>query len=217
MSSQPFDLAKLDFKTIRRQERRKLLVRSAVPVVLVFIVALWFLLPTILTGRAIGNYKHEKNSAARRWLTPLTLTSPEPFVIAFNSGTVDTKQGKYDRAEKELTRAVAIAPEDKRCMAAQNLVISLKAHAESIKSNTKEATVLETKATSVMNANQICFKGSAASGGASASSDSAAQSQAPTDAQQQQLQQKEQEGRDRKAQFARDETFNESDPKIKPW
>jgi predicted Zn-dependent protease len=217
MTKQPFSLDKINYEAIRRQKRKKLLIRSLVPVVIMFLIALWLILPSLLTHQAIGSYKQGSYQGARKWLTPLTLTSPEPFVIAFNSGTVDTRLAKYDRAEAELTRALAIAPIDKRCMAAQNLVASLRAHATSLGEDDKEATVFLKKSLTIISANQICFKGSAASGGSSSQSDSSSDNQALTDTQKQQLQQKEQEGRERQAQYARDETFDPNDPKTKPW
>ncbi|CAN5377684.1 hypothetical protein BH09PAT4_BH09PAT4_06460 [soil metagenome] len=217
MSSRPFDLDKLDYETHRRRQRRKMLIWSLAPVLLVGVVALWFILPSILTHEAIGSYKHGSYAASRRWLIPLTWTSPEPFVIAFNSGTVDTKLKHYERAEVELNRALAIAPNHKKkCMAAQNLVISLKAHADDLKSIPKQAQVYEVKAATVRGENEGCFRGSAAQGGGSSQS-SSSQSQALSTKQQQQLQQKEQEGQERQKQYSRDDTFNPNDPKIKRW
>lgn len=217
-TSQPFDLTKLDYETRRKQKRKKLLLWSLPAVIIVFLLAFWFILPRILTHFAISAYKAENYGVARNWLTPLTWTSPEQFVIAFNSGTVDTQLGEYDRAEDELSRAVAIAPnEQKKCMAAQNLVTSLKAHAKSLKSKPKEARVYTTKADTVIKENPKCFKGSAASGGGSSQGSSSSQNESPTKSQQQQLEQKEEKGRDRKARFARDEKFDPNDPSIKPW
>lgn len=217
MSNQPFDLSKLDYETTRHQKRRKLLVWSVAPVIVVFIVSLWFLLPTILTRQAIIAYKGENYNTARGWLTPLTWSSPEPFVIAFNSGTVDAQKGKYDRSEAELSRAVAIAPsQQKKCMAAQNLVTTLSKHAESLKKEEpKQADSIATKATTVIKENTKCFKGAAASGGGASQSNS--QSPSPSKSQQEQLEQKEQEGRERKAKFAREEEYNPDNPSIKPW
>ena len=215
MHNQPFDLSQLDYKAVRKQKRRKLLLYSAAPVAIVFLVAMWFILPRILTHKAIGDYKAGNFTGARRWLTPLTITSPEPFVIAFNSGTVDTRLGKYERAEKELTRAVAIAPKDKVCMAAQNLVLSMKTHAESLKDE-KIIKELEVKTNLVIKEHPECFQGSASSGGGGGSS-SAAQSQSPSDAQQQQLEQKEQEGRERQSKYASEESYDPNNPELKPW
>lgn len=216
MHNLPFDLNKMDYKAVSKLKRKKLLVYSVVPVALVFLLAMWFILPQLLTHKAIGDYKQGNYKGARRWLAPLTWSSPEPFVAAFNSGTADTKLAKYDRAEKELTRAVAIAPKEKVCMAAQNLVFSIKDHAGTYKEKSKEATELLTKAKLVVDNHQDCFKGAASSGGGGGAS-SAAQSQSPSDAQQQQLEQKEQEGRDRKSKYASEEKYDPNNPELKPW
>lgn len=219
MSSQPFDMRMMDYEAVRKQKRRKLLLRSLPAVIVVFIVALWFLLPRLLTHQAIIAYKGEQYGVSRGWLTPLTWTSPEPFVIAFNSGTVDGQLRKYERSEQELTRAVALAPtEQKRCMAAQNLVTVLKDHAKSLQAKPKEAASYTTKADTVMKNNKECFKGSAAGGGGGGGSkNDTSKSEAPSKSQQQQLEQKEQEGRERKAKYARDEEYNPDDPSTKPW
>lgn len=217
MHNKPFDLDKVDYKAALKQKRLKLLKWSAIPVTITFLIAVWFLLPTLLTHQAINAYKTGNFKSSRNWLTPLTWSSPEPFVAAFDSGTVDTRLGNYDLAEKELTRALAIAPRDKVCMAAQNLVASLKGHAVAPKVSTKEKRQLQAKANIVIKANPACFVGSAASGGGGGSSDSSSDSQAPSDAQQKQLQQKEQEGRERQEQYATEEEYDPNDPKIKPW
>lgn len=211
MSSQPFALDKLNYEALRKRKRRQFLRVSAIPVIVVFLIALWFALPMPLTHLAIGDYKKEGYQNARNWLTPLTWTSPEPFVIAFNSGTVDTKLGNYDAAEEELTRALALAPSEKKCMVAQNLVVALRLHTESVASEPSEAKVYSTRADTVMRANPDCFKGSAASGGSSSSGNS------PTEAEQQQLEQKEEEGRERQEQFAQEEKYDPNSPQIKPW
>ncbi len=219
MSDQLFDTSKMDYAALRRQKRIKLLSWSAPVVVAVLLLASWFILPSLLTGRAIPQYKHGQYATARGWITPLTWTSPQPFVAAYNSGTADAAQKKYDRSEKELTRALALAPKDKRCMVAHNLVFALKAHADSLTNSPSKSGVeaLTKQSDNVISSNKRCFKGAASSGGGGSSSSSTSDSQSPSDSQQQQLQQKEQEGKDRQAQFARDEQYNPDDPSIKPW
>lgn len=216
MSSKPFDLGKMDYDTLRRQRRKRYLLRAGIPLVIALLAAIWFILPSTLNTKSIGAYDDGNFAKSRSWLSPLTISSPEQFVIAFNSGTVDTQLGNYERAEEELTRALAIAPDDKRCMAAQNLVTSLQAHAAAKTDDEKLLAELDSKVTTVMGNNEDCFKGSAASGGGSSAS-SSSDSQSPDDSQQQQLEQKEEEGRERQAKFAREETFEAENPKIKPW
>lgn len=229
MPSRPFDLAKMDYETVRRQKRRKLLVWSIIPVIVLLAAALWFLLPSLLTHQAIGAYKRHNYPTARRWLTPLTWTSPEQFVIAFNSGTVDTQLGHYNGAEVELTRALALAPPARVCMVAQNLVYSLEAHANSLKGTMpNDAIIYYTKALNTIRAHAPCFKGSAAQGriggekqkaqGQAASSSQSQQGgQTPTAIQQQQLQQKEDQGQQRQQQSLLNKTFDPNDPYVKQW
>lgn len=217
MRSKPFDLTLLDYDAQRRTKRRKLLIWSIPAVIVAFALGLWLVAPQLLTGRAISGYKHGNFGSARSWITPLTWTSPEPFVAAFNSGTIDSAQEKYDRAERELTRALAIAPPAKRCMTAQNLVLTLTNHINKSKSDPKAVTTLTKQSNAIMQANSSCFKGGSSGGGGGSSSSSADDSQSPSDSQQQQLQQKEQAGSERQAQYAREETYNPDDPSIKPW
>lgn len=220
MSKPVFDPSLMDYAALRKQKRKKLLIWSAPAVALAILIMLWFVLPTVLTGRAIPQYKHGNYGSARRWITPLTWTSPEPFVAAYNSGTADAAQEKFERAEKELTRALAIAPKNKRCMTARNLVYAFNTHAaklRTIPSKETTATALAKQSANVVSTNKQCFLGAASSGGGGSSSSSASDSQSPSESQQQQLQQKEQEGKDRQAQFARDEVYNPDDPSIKPW
>ena len=219
MSNKPFDLDKINYDKQRRLMRRKLIRRSSPAIVVVFLLILWFGLPTPLTFLAIEQYEKTAYGPARSWLSPLTYTSPEPFVIAFNSGTIDTKLGKYDQAETELSRAVSIAPEDKLCMAAQNLAVALQSHAKSIeKSNSKKSSEQSAKMQKVIKKYPECFKGATSGGGGGGGSSGTNQeSDAPSESQQDQLQQKEQAGRDRKAKYASDDAFDADNPSIKRW
>ena len=221
---QPFDLAKMDYEANRLKKRRQLLRRSILPVAVVALVALWFLLPTTLTHQAINAYKHQHYKPARHWLTPLTWSSPDSFVAAFNSGTVDTQLGRYDQAQTELTRALALATPRRRCMAVQNLVYSLQAHAKSLPANNKDANTYQTKALNLAKTYSNCFGGASGGqqgggGGSSASSNAqdTDKSEAPSLAQQQQLQQLEQQGQERKQQDIYDQTFDPSSPNLKQW
>jgi type IV secretory pathway TrbL component len=101
-------------------------------------------------------------------------------------------------------------------MVAQNLVFTLKAHAGATRIK-KDATSLTKQAEAVVTANQKCFKGGSSGGGGGSSGNAASTSQSPSETQQQQLEQKEQAGRERQAQFAREEQYNPNDPSIKPW
>lgn len=170
-----------------------------------------------LTTQAIKEYKKGNYQVARTWLIPLTITSPEPFVAVFNTGTIDTKLKEFDRAEHELTRAVAIAPKPLKCMAAQNLVVSLKAHADA--SDIDRLAHFQSKINKIISENSKCFPEdkAAASGGGGGSSSSTSTTQSVSDAQQQQLKQKEQEGRERQESYARDEQYDQSKSQIKPW
>jgi predicted Zn-dependent protease len=186
---------------------------------------LWCLLPELLTRQAIKNYDHKSYHVARRWLTPLTWTSPQPFVIAFNSGTVDTQIGNYNIAQTELNKALKLAPPDKRCMVLQNLVYSLDAHAANLQHNSSShaATPYSNQAASLTKSNPKCFQIAALtnhsklqkkqSGGGGGSQSQ----QGLTSVQQQQLTQKNQLGQALSQQSLSQDSINPNSPAIKPW
>ena len=93
MHNQPFNLEKIDYKSSLKKKRRNLLKWTAAPVAIVFLLSFWFILPMILTHFSIADYKKGAYQPSRAWLVPLTWTSPEPFVAAFDSGKVDTRLG----------------------------------------------------------------------------------------------------------------------------
>jgi len=193
-------------------------------IVPLFLLALWFLLPTPLTSKAITNYRHQAYKTARNWLTPLTWTSPEPFVSAFNSGTVDTQLGKYTVAQAELTRALTLAPANRRCMVEQNLVYSLDAHAAALQQTAlgQNAVVYQTEAASIKSSDTKCFppvkpkptQGGGGGGGGGAQNQNA---DIFTAAQQQQLQQKNSQGNQFQQQDLNQTVVNPSGPAVDPW
>lgn len=216
MRSQPFDLKKLDYETNRKELRRKLLKRSIAPACIIGLLAIWFLLPSILTPITIDKYDDKDYGSARAWFTPLVIASPERFVADFNSGTIDTKLGEFERAEQELGRALAFAPEGKICMVAQNLAVSHILHADSLV-GPAQAKIYDNKATELIEKYPECFEGGTSGGGGGGGSSSSANANSLSKSQQQQLDQKEQKGRDRQEQYARDEEFDPSKPQLKPW
>ena len=219
----PFDMSKMEYETARKQKRRQLLKWSLPVVLVVFLVALWFLLPTPLTAKTITNYKHGSFATARRWIAPLTWTSPQPFVADFDSGTVDTKLGKYVRAQDELTRALTLAKPAQRCMVLQNLVYSLDAHATSLTAQFQDVTAYTTEVTNLKANNPKCFPakqtllhGGGGGGGGGGSVQSPAQ-QIVTQAQEEQLQQKNDQGQQTLNQGFEQNTLNQNNPNVKPW
>lgn len=218
MADQAFELAKIDYSAQRHAERRKLLRRSIAPVLLVVVAAVWFLMPTPLTGQAIGHYKQNRFSAARSWLSPLTLTSPQPFIADFDSGTIDTKLAKFSRAEAELNKALSIAPTNKLCVTAQNLVYALQAHAGALtKSAPQTSSQLAAKEQVVIKKYPSCFPTKSGGGGGGGSSNSSSQDNSPSKSQQSKLEQKDQAGRERQAKYANDSSLSPNNPSIKPW
>ncbi len=220
----PFDLSKMQHETNRQQTRRSVLLKSAPVVLIVLLIAIWFILPTLLTGQAITRYKHQKYAAARTWLTPLTWTSPERFVIEFNSGTVDTRLGKYEVAQKELIHALEIAPPRKRCITVQNLVISVNIHANSLlDTGNNELSAGYTKyANSLVVKYRKCFAvsssgASQSQGGGGGGGASVQAEQELTQAQQQSLQQKSEAGQQSQQQTFKQDVVDPNDPSVKPW
>jgi tetratricopeptide (TPR) repeat protein len=226
----PFDLAKLDYEAERHKKRKKLLLWSLPVIILAGLLALWLILPWPLTWQSIRQYNHKSYPSARSWLTPQTWTSPEPFVAAFDSGTVDTQLRNYARAEKELTRALQLAPENKRCMVLQNLVYALQHHADDLAVNGKaqQASEYTSQANSYMDHNKQCFKplpvqqpkdqgGGGGGGGGGGSGAESASNQILSATQQQQLEQKNLQGQQSQIQELDLNSANPDSPSVKPW
>ena len=223
-SRQPFDLKKMKGEPERRQKRRQLLKYSLPFVIIFFLITLWFLLPMPLTHQGINNYKHQDYKTARKWITPLTWTSPQQFVIAFNSGTIDTQLGKYDLAQGELVRAYTLAAPNQKCMVLQNLVYSLTAHFNSLQASGdfQKSIVYDQEAGNLKTAYPKCFPppklpGNTNGGGGGGGGGGAQSSQVLDQAQQQQLQQKNDQGQQSQQQDFQQNNFNQTNPNIKPW
>jgi hypothetical protein len=217
---QPFAFSQIEYDTERKKKRRKLLFWSLPAVFIVLLVALYFLLPTPLTSEAIQNYNHKNYPYSRIWLTPLTWASPQQFVIAFNSGTVDTQLGSYTLAQGELLRALQLATPAQRCMVLQNLVYSFDAHANLLfrQGQNQSATDLTSEVATIKQANPKCFlqpKGGGGGGGGGNKQNKPAD--LLTAAQEVQLQQKNQAGDQMEQQDFQQNSVNPNSPNIKPW
>ena len=217
MRKNTFDFSRMDYEAIRRRKRKMMLVYSIGPSLLVFLVSLWFIVPYVVTQISVLNYNNAKYETARNWIIPATWTSPDRFVAVFDAGTEDTRIGRYEIAEVELREALALATGQRICMAAQNLVISLKNHASSFGPDSGQSQIYTKRAKKVMTEYPDCFKGASSSGGGSASSSSAAKPTTPSDVQQNKLDQKERKGKERQALFAKDEKYDPSKADLKPW
>ena len=224
LNRQPFDMAKMNYEAARKAKRRKLLRWSLPLVILAFILALWLILPYPLTYQAIKQYNHKKYPSARNWLVPVTWSSPQPFVAAFDSGTVDSQLGNYPRAETELTRALQLAPPDKRCMVVQNLVYTLEAHADELteQSKTQDAKSLSSQAVTYRNDNKKCFQSIAPSkeqndGGGGGGGAAAESNQILSSTQQDSLDQKNAQGQQSQVQDFLDSAADTDSPAIHPW
>lgn len=216
MSSTKFDLSLLDYESRRHAKRKKLLIRSILPVIIAISIGLWLTAPYVFTAQAIDQYSRGNNDAAQSWVQPLLITSPDRFVALFDNGTNNIQLKNYTLAEEQLGQALTIAPEYALCMTAQNLAYSLMKHKEARADDAQAVATLDARMNDVGEKFPQCFSGAASQGGGSGSS-SSSDSDSLSDDQQDQLEQKEQEGRERQAQFARDETFNPDDPNVKRW
>lgn len=223
---QPFDLARMQhMNKMQKMKRQKLLFWWIPCAILVGLIALWFLLPFPLTHQAIANYNRQNYHGARSWLLPVTWTSPQPFIAAFDSGTIDTQLGKYALAQSELIRAYTLAPANRRCMVLQNLAYSLTAHAAYLtaQGSAQDATTYKNEAASLKVTYKDCFKpnrngpGQGDQGGGGGGGAANDIQQVLTPAQQAQLQQKNQQGRQKQQQDFKQDTVNSDNPNVKPW
>lgn len=227
-SSGKIELQLKDYRAVRRIKRKELLVKS-LPITAFFVVlGIWLTLPVPLTQLAINDYNNLDYERSRSWLTPILWSSPQPFVAAFDSGTADARLGKFDRAEKELSKALTLARNEfQRCMVLHNLVFTYNSYGAALVTQGKNADsiTMTQNANDILNKHKNCFPEVSRNteqddGGGGGGGGGGSQSQAEqilSASQQQQLQQKNERGQRQQQEEYLQDILNPNSPKIKPW
>jgi tetratricopeptide (TPR) repeat protein len=154
--NRPFDLAKLDTERIRKQLRRKLLLTSLAPVLVVLLVSFKFLSLSLLSSWGLHAYNKSDYASASNDFKPLLLLNNfEKYKAYFNLGTSLYREGKYPEAQHQLEEALKYVPPEHECDVRLNLgmAIEVQADAKADQKKYDEAIVLYDEAKSVLTAN----------------------------------------------------------------
>lgn len=154
--NQPFDLAKMDFERQRRNRRRKLLLRSLAPVVILLLVGLKLVSLGLFTHLGQTEYQASRFDSAANYFHFLSFVNViERYKAPFNLGTSLYKQGRYADAQKQLETALQTVTPDHECDVRLNLGLTIEAQADAkaAQKSYDEAIVLYDQAKSVLTAN----------------------------------------------------------------
>ncbi len=160
MNNQAFDLSKMDYRSARLRLRKRLLLLSIVPLVILSLIGAWLCTVYMLNTMARSANAHQQFSAANSYMNAIRLPAPEAFVITYNRATVKSQNGQFEAAETDYVKALASAPSDKECMVRVNYELSTEASAQKALNggNYQEALTKLQKALSMLNAAPKCFK-----------------------------------------------------------
>lgn len=160
MNNQAFDLSKMDYRAARLHLRKRLLVLSIVPLVILALIGAWLCAVYMLNAMARNANAHQQFSSANSYMNAIKLPAPEAFVIIYNRATIKSQNGQFEAAEADYVKALAIAPSDKECMVRVNYELSTEASAQKAlnSGNYQDALTKLQKSLSMLNAAPKCFK-----------------------------------------------------------
>lgn len=127
-----YDLSLMDVDGRRLKRRKKWLLFSLLPIIMVCCVALKLAAPGISTHFLKSAYNSGDYSTAKFWVQiSLFANILEPYIAHFNDGTISYMQGEYAAAEGKLDLALRQnPPENRRCEVRVNLSLSIEAQAD---------------------------------------------------------------------------------------
>jgi tetratricopeptide (TPR) repeat protein len=162
------DPSLLDQDKIRKEKRKQLMKRYSVSLVLLLLVALFFLSTWIynlvyLVSYSGKNYPISEGFTETRFIINIL----EPYIADYNQGTARLKMGKYEEAEKSFTESLKKSPaEDRLCQIYVNLSLSIEFQADKLlKSNSfNKSMELYGRAQTILLNNNCAEKGTKSSG-----------------------------------------------------
>lgn len=159
--NRPLDLGKIDFEGNRRRLRRRLVIWSSPVTVVLFLFAVWLIMPAAATYQAQVAIDDSHYDTAGIWTGLLgTNNIFEPYIKAFNQATVFTHQQRFDEAIDQFTRSIALAPNEKVCHIRNQLVLSIELAGDaSVHGDKQKAITYYTRALTEISANRSCFEG----------------------------------------------------------
>lgn len=131
--TRPFDLDRLNFDKHRLAKRRKLLLVSLIPCLVIGVVALKLISLSALATIAHSSYQSGDYDRTANTLSPLrTGNWFEPYLVHFDQANARYKQGDYQQAEESYRRALETVPEERECDVRINLALSIIGQADAL-------------------------------------------------------------------------------------
>ena len=129
-----FDLNKLDQDKIRKKKRKKLLLISIAPCVILLVLGIFFLRPAITTTLYNMNYSGKNYAGAASVAeTQNFLNIIEPYIADYQIGTAFIQDGKFEDAQSKLVSSLEQGPDkDNVCKVRTNLAYSIEKQADKL-------------------------------------------------------------------------------------
>lgn len=131
-----FDLNKLDQDKIRKQKRKKLLLISIAPCIILLVLGIFFLRPAITMTLYNMNYSGKNYKGAESVAdTQNFLNIIEPYIADYQIGTAMIQDGDYTGAEQKLISSLEQDPDKENvCKVRTNLAYSIEKQADKLSS-----------------------------------------------------------------------------------
>ena len=155
------DPAIVDQETLRKKRRKKLLLTTLGPNILLVIAGIFFLRPVCADILYRMNFDSKSGGAATIARMQQFANLIEPYIAYYNAGTSLIQQNDAKGAEKELRQSLASnPPQDKVCRVRVNLSYSIEMQADEARSHSRydEALALFSKAEGVLYENSCASK-----------------------------------------------------------
>ncbi|MBR6166317.1 hypothetical protein IKQ65_01645 [Candidatus Saccharibacteria bacterium] len=155
------DPAIVDQETLRKKRRKKLLLISLGPEIVLVIAGIFFLRPVCADILYRMNFDSQSGGAIAIAKMQQFANLLEPYIAYYNAGTASIQQNNAKEAEKELRQSLANnPPQHKVCHVRVNLSYSIEMQADDARANERldEALALLSKAEGVLYENGCASK-----------------------------------------------------------
>ncbi len=158
----------LDQDKIRKERRKSLLKRCSLPILILIIIAFFFLSTWVYNLVYLISYSNKNYLIADKYTeTRFVANILEPYIADYNQGNARLLMGEYERAEKSYTESLQKSPTEERlCQIYTNLSLSIEFQGDAALqgSDYSKALTLYSSAENVLYNNGCAEKG-AGSGG----------------------------------------------------
>ncbi len=157
------DPAIVDQETLRKKRRKKLLLISLGPEIILVVAGIFFIRPVVADILYRMNFDSQSGGAVAIAKMQQFANLLEPYIAYYNAGTANIQQNNPKEAEKELRQSLANnPPQHKICHVRVNLSYSIEIQADEARSNNRldEALTLLSKAEGVLYENNCASRDS---------------------------------------------------------